>query len=142
MNPRSRRDFIKKIKSSLHARYASLFPNPAEVRLLEVCGGITLTIGKIKRHGRPMTIIFSEGRLLKSEQFQRIALDNKAILYMNDINQVIAIQGNDYERNIVKYQELEDSLLERGMRVRYIPQRWLESNPMRALESIQQFIYN
>lgn len=130
------------VKAAIHDRYLQQFPEPAEVRLLELCGGITFTIGRIKRDGKPMTIILSNGKLLKSEKFQRVALENKAILYMNDIGQAICIQGKEYERDIVAAQQLEDEFNERGIRVRYIPQSWLDNNPLKALQSVQSFIYN
>jgi hypothetical protein len=139
---RRKAGILNTVKAALHSRYVHCFPEPAEVRLLELCGGITFTIGRIKRDGKPLTIIFSQGHLLKSEKFQRVASENKSILYANDIGQIICIQGSDYERNVVAYQEQEDKLLQRGYRVKYIPQRWLETNPLLALNSVKSFIYS
>lgn len=60
---------------------------------------------------------------------------------MNDIGQVICLQKSDYEHNVVAYQELEDELLGQGLRVAFIPERWLANNPLRALNSVKHFIY-
>ena len=139
---RALRQFTKQLRASAKRRYDSLYPEPAEVRLLELCGGVTLTIGRIKRNGKPLTFILSEGRLLKSENFKRLAYDNRATIYMNDISQALVIRGNDYDRNIVYYQELEDKLLGQGLRVQFIPQSWIDQNPLRALNSIKSFMYN
>lgn len=129
------------MKAALRSRYLQCFHDAAEIRLLELCGATTLTIGRIKRDGRVMTIVLSNGKLLKSEKFRRVALENKAVLYMNDVGHVLGILGHDYETNVLKYQDMEDSLESRGYRVQFIPQRWLENNPSRALQSVQRFIY-
>lgn len=130
------------MKAALRSRYLQCFIEPAEVRLLEIVGGTTLTIGRIKRDGKPMTIVLTHGKLLRSENFKRVAIDNKSILYMNDVNHAIMIQLDDYKQDIVKEQELSEKFMEAGIVVRYIPQRWLENNPMKALSSVQQFIYS
>ena len=141
MGKRTRRQFWRTLRSAVNRRIDACFPDAAEVRLLELCGGMTLTIGRIKRDGRPFTLILSEGQLLKSEKFRRVASEHKAVLYMNDIGQVICIQASDYDRNVVAYQELEDELLGQGLRVAFIPERWLANNPLRALNSVKHFIY-
>ncbi len=135
------RQLKRSLKAHITANYAGLFPDPAEVRLLEILGGSTLTIGSIKRDGRPLTVILSYGYLLKSEHFKRVATDNKSILYMNDINQIIYVRPNEYERNVVTYFEQEESLKSRGFRLRTIPESWLMTNPLRARNSVRQFIY-
>jgi hypothetical protein len=118
------------------------FIEPAETRLLEICGATTITIGRIKRDGKPMTIVLTHGKLLRSEHFKKVAIDNKSILYMNDVNHAIMIQLDDGKMDIVKEQELSDKFMEAGIRVRYIPQRLLENNPLKVLQSINQFIYS
>lgn len=133
---------VGKIKAAAKSRYDASFIDPAEVRLLTILGGSVLTIGKIKKNGRPMSIVFTHGKLLRSENFKRVAIDNQSVLYMNDIHNAIMIQMDSYKQDIVKEQELEDKFIESGIRVRYIPQRWLESNPKLALQSIQSFIYS
>jgi hypothetical protein len=129
------------MKAALRSRYLQTFIEPAETRLLEICGATTITIGRIKRDGKPMTIVLTHGKLLRSEGFQKVAIDNQSVLYMNDVNHAIMIQLDSYKQDIVKEQEMADKFIEAGIRVRYIPQRWLESNPLKALQSIQQFIY-
>lgn len=130
------------VKAALRSRYLATFIDPAEVRLLEIVGGTTLTIGRIKRDGKPMTIVLTHGKLLRSEKFKKVAIDNKSILYMNDVNHAIMVQLDDGKMDIVKEQELSEKFMAAGIRVRYIPQRWLENNPMKALTSINQFIYS
>jgi hypothetical protein len=139
---RRRTGFLNTVKAAIHSRYLECFPEPSEVRLLELCGGITFTIGRIKRDGKPMTIILSNGKLLRSEHFKRVAYDNRTTIYLNDINQAIIIRGNDYQHDVVRYLEQEEKLMARGIRVKYIPQSWLENNPMTALQSVQHFIYS
>lgn len=138
---RRRTRFTQTVTSAIRRRYLDCFIDPAEVRLLTILGGAVLTIGKLKRDGRPFSLVLSQGKLLRSEKFKRIALDNQTVLYMNDINNAIMIQMEDQRLDIVKEQELADRLIEADIRVRYIPQRWLESNPVQALKSVQQFIY-
>src|SRR5690348_7865918 len=105
MGRRHQPPLLSRLKATLSSWYYNQFHDPAEVRLLEICGGTTFTIGRLTYDGRPFTLILSHGKLLKSEGFRRVALDNKSILYMNDVNQVLAIQGYDYERDVVRYQE-------------------------------------
>lgn len=131
-----------RLAAAIRQRYEACYRDPAEIRLLEILGGITLTIGSLKRNGRTFTLVLSEGYLLKSEHFRKVANDNRAVLFMNDIDQVLVIQKYDYQHDVVKYQELEDELLGRGLRVRYIPQSWLDYNPAKAVMSVKQFIYN
>lgn len=142
MSRRRKQSLYGNVKAALRSRYLQCFIEPSEVRLLTILGGSVLTIGQIKRDGRPMSIVFSHGKLLKSEHFKKIALDNQSILYMNDVNHAIMVQMDGYKQDIVKEQMLSDKFMEAGIRVRYIPQRWLENNPMKALQSVNQFIYS
>lgn len=119
-----------------------LFPHPAEVRLLEVLGGITVTIGRIQRGGRPLTFILSEGKLLKSEHFRRVAADNKTVLYMNDVQHVLAIRADDFKRDVIGEFEADEALREQGYRIRSIPESLIINNPRQAKLSIQKFIFS
>lgn len=141
MGRRRNPPLLARLKTTLTSWYLRQFHDAAEIRLLEILGGSTLTIGRLRHDGRTFTLILSRGKLLKSEHFKRVALDNRTTLFMNDINQAIMIQGDDYQYDVLKYQEQEEALAERGIRVRYIPQRWLERNPLKALQAVQRFVY-
>lgn len=130
---------IDRLRAKLAARYELCFPTPIETRLVEILGGTTLTIGRIRKHGRPMTLIVNRGRLLRSEKFRRAALDGMGVL-ANDVKWAIAIQGPEYERDVVTAYERDELLREQGWRVRYIPARWLWENPAKARRDVLQFL--
>lgn len=131
--------FYDRIRDSIYARYERLFPSPIEVRLIEILGGSTFTIGTIRRGDRQLTITLSRGKLLRSERFRRAVLDGKGVL-ANDVKWAIAIQGPEYERDVVAAYEHDELLKEQGWRVRYIPARDLWQSPTRVRSSVQQFL--
>jgi len=140
-NLRRRKSKLQQIKALLIKRYALLFPDPVETRLLQVLGGSTLTIGAVRRSNKPMTITLSRGRLLRSERFRRSALNGCGVL-ANDIQMAIQIEGKDYERKVVEMYERDEKLREQGWYVRYIPERWLYNNPERVKQVVGQFLYS
>lgn len=138
---RNLRRLRKGLRQWMGALVDKCFPDAAEVRLLEVLGGTTLTIGAIQRGGRTCTLILSKGRLLRSERFRRVAADSRMVLWMNDVGQILAVQGRDYEHDIVKYFEADEALKQQGFRVQWLPELWLEKMPTRALRAVQNFVY-
>jgi very-short-patch-repair endonuclease len=127
-----------RFRDSLYARYERLFPSAVQVRLIEILGGTTFTIGRYRRNGRPMTITLSRGKLLRSRKFRRIVLDGMGVL-ASDIQWAIAIQGAEYERDVVSAYERDERLEAAGWRLAYVQGRDIWHNPARVRESLLPF---
>lgn len=139
MNRRELKQHYATLWEWLRRRWKSLFPKPAEVRLLQILGGSVIVIGSIRRNGRPLTITLSRGRLLRSERFRRSVIDDQGML-ANDVRWAIAIQGKDYERDVIAAYEQDEQLQAAGWRVRWIPEAWLWTNPSRVRKNVLQFL--
>jgi hypothetical protein len=129
------------VKAALHDRYVRMFPDPLETRLIQIRGGTTLTIGTLRREGRPFTVVISNGRLLRSERFRRSVIDDQGML-ANDLKWAIKLQGPEYERDVVAAYERDEAMAEAGWIVKTIPVRWLYENPNKVRTSVRQFIYS
>lgn len=127
------------IRDALYARYERLFPTPVQVRLIEILGGTTFTIGRYRHNNRPMTITLSRGSLLRSQKFRRGVLDGMGVL-ANDVKWAIAIQGSEYERDVVSAYERDERLAEAGWRVAYVQVRDLWNNPQNVRQNLLQFL--
>lgn len=133
---------IKRIvTAALHDRYVRMFPDPMETRLIQILGGTTITIGAFRRDNRPMTIVLSNGRLLRSERFRRSVVDDQGML-ANDLKWAIKLQGPEYERDVVRAYEIDEAMAEAGWIIKTIPVRWLYENPNKVRTSVRQFIYS
>jgi very-short-patch-repair endonuclease len=128
-----------RLRSILSTKYNTLFPAPVEVRLVEILGGTTLTIGRLRRNGRPMTITLSRGRLLRSRRFRRAVLDGQGIL-ANDVKWAIQILGPEYERDVVAAYERDEWLEEHGWRLGYVRAFDIWNHPEKVRENIVPFI--
>lgn len=118
----------------------SLFPTYEEVRIIQVLGGTVVTIRRIrdKETHRPLRIVVRQPRILKREHFRRTG--DSLILFSNDLKMGLAIQGREYERDVVAAYERDQFLISMGWRVRYIRAKDLFHNPEVAKRSILQFL--
>lgn len=121
-------DLFDDFRDRIYARYERLFPSAVDVRLVEILGGTTFTIGGIRRNGRAMTITISRGKLLRSRKFRRAVLDGMGVL-ANDVRWAIAIQGPEYERDVVAAFERDEKLAAAGWHVAYVQLRDVWHNP-------------
>lgn len=123
-----------------------LFPSAAEVRFIEIMGGKILSFHGIKHPEtkQPLRIVFSLGKALKNEKFEREVRAGRYWLdFGNDILWCIEIDGKKYHRDVVKEQDRDDYLMgfchkrckdpcykhsNLGYRVKHIPaiRLWLE----------------
>lgn len=128
---------------ALAIKFPKLYPKPTDVRLIQVLGGVTLTIGFMRDRvtGYPLTIVFSKGRLLKSEHFRRAVLDNMGVL-ANDVKRAIALQGVEYERDVVAAYERDERLKSAGWNVLHIPAHWLWTDPSKVRQTVGNFVYH
>jgi very-short-patch-repair endonuclease len=129
------------LKQRLTTKLASLYPDPQQTRLENILGATTVTCGRFRRNGKPLTITLSRGRLLRSERFRRSVVDDMGVL-ANDIRMAIQVEGPEYERQVVAMYERDEKLREQGWVVRYIPQRWLWENPAKVRQAVKQFVYS
>lgn len=132
---------LSRIRHTLAERYELLFPAPSEVRLMQILGATTVTIGRWrhKKTGRPLTFVLSRGHLLRSEKFRRSVVDGNGVL-ANDVRMAITIRGPEYERDVVAAYERDEYLKNKGWTIKAIPQSWLLSNPKKVRTSVLQFI--
>jgi hypothetical protein len=126
-------------RDAIYAMYERQFPSPVQVRLIEILGGTTITIGAIRRHNMPMTITLSRGRLLRSSRLRRGYLDGMGVL-ANDIQWAIAIKGPEFERDVIMAYERDEKLQQMGWRLAYISARDIWQNPARVRASILPFL--
>jgi hypothetical protein len=129
-------DKYDQCRDAIYARYERLFPTALDARLVQVLGGTTFTIGGIRRNGRPMTIVLSRGKMLRSRKFRKVVLDGMGCL-ANDVKWAIAIQGPEYERDVVTAYERDERLAAAGWRVAYIQVRDLWQSPERVRANLR-----
>jgi very-short-patch-repair endonuclease len=131
--------FFDRLRDAVYARYERLFPTPVQVRLIEILGGTTITIGGIRRNNRQLTLTISRGKLLRSAKFRRMVLDGRGVL-ANDIMWAIAVQGSEYERDVVSAYERDERLRAAGWRLAYVNVRDVWTNPASVRNNILQFL--
>jgi hypothetical protein len=127
------------IRHRLSTYYDSLFQSPVEVRLVEILGGVTLTVGFIRKRGRPMTITLSRGRLLRSKRFRRAVVDGDGML-ASDIKWAIKIMGAEYERDVVAAYEHDEYLKAHGWRLGYVRAWDIWNNEEKVRQLIVPFV--
>jgi very-short-patch-repair endonuclease len=91
-----------------------LFPSAAEARFIQIMGGKMITINAIKHPAtkQPLRLVWSIGRALKNEKFEREVKAGRYWLdFSNDILWAIEIDGKKYHRDIVREQDRDDYLL-------------------------------
>lgn len=128
-------NFYDRIRDSIYARYERLFPSAVQVRLIEILGGTTFTLGRYRHNNRPMTLTLSRGHLLRSRKFRRAVLDGMGVL-ANDVRWAIAIQGPEYERDVVAAFERDEKLAAAGWHVAYVQLRDIWHNPAQVRENL------
>lgn len=130
-----------RIRSAIQKAWKSCFPRPVETRLINVLGGTTLTLGWLrdKATGHQFTLILSRGKLLRSERFRRAALTPGGIL-ANDIKWAIAVQGPEYEHDVVAAYEQDEKLAAAGWRLWYVRAADVWQNPGRVKKDVLQFL--
>lgn len=128
-----------RLKYALNERVDMLFPNPLAVRLLNALGASTVTIGRVRKGHKPMTIVLSKGRLLASENFKLDTLNGQVCL-INDVRFVIGVESDDYHSDIVLGQQLDDWLADHNYHALWIPKRWIQGDPSRVRQFVAQYI--
>lgn len=107
---------------------------------MEILGGKALTVHAVrdKKTGLPLTIILSRGPVLRREHFRRTG--DRLILFSNDIKWALAVQGREYERDVVAAYERDEKLREAGWRIKYIKADWLWNKPDLVKRDVLQFL--
>ena len=129
-------DGFDRLRDAVYARYESLFPRPVEVRLVEILGGTTITIGNVRHNNRPMTLVLSQGKLLRSRRFRHMVIDGRGVL-ASDIRWAIMIQGPEYENDVVMAYERDERLKSQGWRLAYVTVKDLWQNPEAVRRKLQ-----
>lgn len=127
------------LRDWMYYHYEQLFPTPVQVRLIEILGGSTITIGAFRRDNLPMTIMLTRGKLLRSKRFRAAILDGTGML-ANDIKWAIKILGPEYERDVVAAYEMDERLHQDGWHMAYVSARDIWNNPARVRASLQRFL--
>jgi very-short-patch-repair endonuclease len=127
-----------RLRDAIYARYERLFPTPVQVRLIEILGGTTFTIGAVRRNNRPLTLTLSRGRLLRSRRFRRRVVDGTGAL-ANDIKWAVMIQGPEYERDVLAVFERDEKLEAQGWRLAYVTARDIWNRPDKVRQNLLPF---
>jgi hypothetical protein len=128
-------DGYDRFRDFFYSRYESLFPRPVQVRLIEILGGTTITIGGIRHNNRPMTLTISRGKLLRSRRFRRAVINDHGVL-ATDVRWAIIIQGADYERDVVSAYQRDEQLEREGWNLAYISLKDIWNNPNRVRQNL------
>lgn len=131
---------INEARARLTRAYLSLYPKATEIKLIEIMGGKTLTLDFIvsRKNGRPLTLILSRGSTLRREHFRRTG--DSLILFSNDLKWALALQGRDYERDVVAAYERDTELRAEGWHIMYIPVNWLRDDPAKVRHAVTGFL--
>ena len=116
------------------------YQNPEQIRLEQILGATTITIGRFrdKATGYPLSFVLSRGHILRSEKFRRTIVDDMGVI-ANDVKLAIAIQGREYEHDVVAAYERDEYLSSKGWTIKYIPVSWL-SQPNKVRAFVNNFI--
>lgn len=125
------RYIFRDIKKFIQNRIERAFLDADEVRLINLLGGSTVTLGFIKnRHDQPITIVLSRGKLLRSEHFT--FNPHGLISFVNDIQRGIILGPRDIL--------VEQELSEKGYYVTFVEPRQLWGNAGLVQRDLQRFI--
>lgn len=136
----------------LRAKYRRLkrllYPSPAEMRLVELCGGKVLTIASVRGNrtkknpaGFPLAFVISMGALLRAEGVRREVRCGKYwIDFANDISRAIEVDGADYHTDIVYEQERDDYLVSKGYFVMHLPAIEMTRRPETVYKKVSEFL--
>lgn len=125
-----------------------LFPSPAEVKFIEIMGGIVLTLPFIKsiKTGFPLTFVLSMGKLRRERVHREVRIGR----YFADMcvitpfyRRVIEIDGqasHSKRMDIVYDQNRDDYLRSRGFAVMRIPARRLWREPKKVRKDVLRFL--
>lgn len=78
--------------------------SPAEARFVRLMGGKVSTFGRVKDRSThfPLTMVWSLGKILKSEGFKReVRYGRYFVDFANDLNRIIEIDGSPYHMDVV-----------------------------------------
>jgi len=114
------------------------FPSVVDVRLIQILGGTTITIGGIRKGNTPMTITVSRGKLLRSKRFRRAVLDGRGVL-ANDVQFAIQVMGPEYERDVVTAYERDERLEDNGWHLAYVQLRDIWNDPGKVRRNLVPF---
>lgn len=131
-------DLFDRLRDSYYGWFERQFPSPVQVRLIEILGGTTITIGSIRHRNVPMTLTLSRGRLLRSKRFRRAVLDGQGVL-ANDVRWAVQIMGPEYERDVVAAFERDERLEAEGWHLAYVNMRDIWNNPAKVRKSLLPF---
>lgn len=112
-----------------------LFPSPAELQFVRIMGGRVITIDHIKHPdtGFPLAIITSMGTALRREYVRREVRVGAMYVDFAFITpydkKAVEIDGKDFHMDVVREQERDDYLRDRGWRVLHIRAADLYANP-------------
>lgn len=126
-------------KTMIRAWLDNQFPSTVQVRLIQILGGTTFTIGSIRRGNTPMTIVLSHGKLLRSTRFRRAVLDGQGVL-ANDVKYAVKIMGYEYERDVVAAYERDEELKQQGWHLMYVSIRDIWQNPAQVRRRLLPFV--
>jgi hypothetical protein len=133
-------------KKKMWRRGRVLFPSPAEVKFIRVMGGRTFSFSSVTstKTGFPLTFIMSFGKTLRREYVQR---EVRVGAYYVDFafvtrydRKAIEIDGKAYHRDIVKEQQRDDYLMDRGWRVMHITASEVYTNPDAVQRRVIDFL--
>lgn len=123
-----------------------LFPSAAEVRFVEIMGGKFFTVSWLRhwQTKRPLTIIYSLGKVLESERFGREVFCGGRfwVDFANDIYMGIDVDGAAYHTDVVRQFERDSHLYQRGYRIIHIPAVKLWNDPGFVQRQVLAFVYD
>lgn len=123
-----------------------LFPSPAEVRFIQIFGG-TVLIFKNIRHYRtkfPLTIVVSLGRVLRRELIKREVRAGAMYIdyaFVNEyVKRGIEIDGKAWHRDVVREQQRDEYLNNRGWKILHIDAADLYRRPEWVKKRVLMFL--
>lgn len=133
-----------RLRSQSHRIRRLLFPSPAEVKFLQVMGGYVLVFPFLRsiRNSFPLTIVLSMGCLKRELVYREVRCGRYWVDFCAVTpfyRRVIEIDGQRFH-DILKDQERDDYLHERGYAIMRIPARRLWREPKRVRSDVLKFL--
>lgn len=131
-----------RIRAAVYRTKRILFPSPAELRLIELMGGIVFRINFIKhpKTGFPLAYVYYRGPLFRQEKVHReVRIGKHWVDFGNDIGRGIEVDGSLWHSDILKDQAKQAYYHDRGWHVMRIRARDLWRKPDVVKERVNRF---
>lgn len=134
---------IYKMRAAFRRRKRLLFSSPAEIELIRIMGGKTITVDFIRepRNNFPLCFVVSMGDIFKREHIHReVRAGAFWIDFGNDIQRGIECDGKLWHQDILHEQQRNEYVAKYGWLLMHIPASEIYKDPKRVHDKVVAFL--